>query len=224
MLTLLTDDKRQFPPVQQALDEPDGLLALGGDLSPERILHAYQRGIFPWFGEDDPILWWSPSIRCLVATLEHKPNRTLRKLWRNHTFEISFDQAFDRVIESCAEPTPERPETWITSEMLTTYKQLHQMGYAHSVEVWRSGQLVGGLYGLQIGSAFCGESMFSRVSGASKVAFLALIERMKEREMPLLDCQLENPHLMGLGASLLERADFIEVLTACAQQRCQPIA
>lgn len=210
MLTLLGDDPALFPPASAALDEPDGLLALGGDLTPERLLNAYRLGIFPWFSADDPlIMWWSPKKRCIVDTSTYQPNRTLRKLWRSHGFQITYSQAFDDVIEACAEPTPDRPETWITSEMMGAYKTLHQLGHAHSVEVWDNSLLVGGLYGLQLGGVFCGESMFHRSSGASKVAFLALIERMKKLQLALLDCQLENPHLMNLGACLLPREQFL---------------
>lgn len=225
MLTLLCDDPSWFPPVQSALDEPDGLLAVGGDLSPERLLHAYRQGIFPWFSDDDPMLmWWSPKVRCIVAPMSYQANRTLRKLWRQHPFQFSFNQAFDRVIESCAEPTANRLETWITSEMMSAYKTLHRLGHAHSVEIWHHDKLVGGLYGLQVGNAFCGESMFHRESGASKVAFLALIGRMKQLQMPLLDCQLENPHLMNLGASLLTREDFIVSLKECTACSSIPLA
>lgn len=225
MLTLLSEDVSEFPPVHQALDEPDGLLALGGDLSPSRLIHAYQQGIFPWFSDDDPlIMWWSPKVRCVIAPLLYQPGRTLAKLWRNHAFQITFNQAFDQVIEACAEPSAQRPETWITSEMMTAYKSLHRQGDAHSVEVWSEQELVGGLYGLQVGGAFCGESMFHRQSGASKVAFLALIERMKQLKMPLLDCQLENPHLINLGASLLPRRDFIASLQESLSIKVKPLA
>ncbi|MCM2680764.1 leucyl/phenylalanyl-tRNA--protein transferase [Echinimonas agarilytica] len=216
MLTLLSDDVSQFPPVGKALAEPNGLLAVGGDLQPERLLHAYRQGIFPWYGEGEPIMWWSPEPRCVVPAATYAPNRTLRKLWRNHPFTITYNQCFNRVIEMCAEETATRPETWIIDDMIDAYKTLHRMNHAHSIEIWLGNKLVGGLYGLQIGGVFCGESMFSRHTGASKVAFLALVEQMKHKQLPLLDCQLENDHLMNLGASLMHRADFITSLSTCA--------
>ncbi len=218
MLTLLSDESVDFPPVSQALAEPDGLLAVGGDLSTSRLLAAYRQGIFPWFSEDDPILWWSPSHRCIVQTEHYHPARTLRKLWNKHSFTITINQAFEQVMTACAEPTPSRPESWITAEMIRAYQQLHRLGHAHSIEIWQDEALVGGLYGIQMGGAFCGESMFHRISGASKVAFLALVHLMQQRHMPLLDCQLENPHLLSLGATTCKRGYFIQQLTDAIHQ------
>lgn len=221
MLTLLNDDPEDFPDIASALDEPNGLLAFGGDLSPERLIAAYRRGIFPWFSDDDPIMWWSPTPRCIIEPQQYQANRTLRKLWRNHNFAIRFNTAFDAVIDACSEPTSARPDTWITDDMLTSYKALHRQGIAHSVEVWQQQQLVGGLYGLRLNGVFCGESMFHRVSGASKIAFLALIEQMKQSGMILLDCQMENPHLMNLGAQLVSREIFAERLAQALLVNCQ---
>ncbi|MBD1388542.1 leucyl/phenylalanyl-tRNA--protein transferase [Neiella sp. HB171785] len=220
MLYQLSDDPEQFPDPSQALDEPNGLLAFGGDLSPERLIAAYRRGIFPWFSDDDPIMWWSPTPRCIVLPQSYQPGRTLRKLWRNHDFSIRFNSAFEQVIWACSEPTEQRPDTWITDDMMHAYIQLHHQGVAHSVEVWRNNLLVGGLYGLKLNGVFCGESMFHRQSGASKVAFLALIESMKSAGMSLLDCQLENPHLMNLGAQLVDRTDFILHLNQALLLQC----
>ncbi|MBW8192446.1 leucyl/phenylalanyl-tRNA--protein transferase [Neiella marina] len=223
MLTLLNDDPTDFPDIALALDEPNGLLAFGGDLHPERLIAAYRQGIFPWFSDDDPIMWWSPDPRCIIEPQHYTPNRTLTKLWRNHSFTIRINSAFEQVITACSEPTPNRPDTWINQDMLDAYCQLHRLGHAHSVEVWHGDQLVGGLYGLQLNGAFCGESMFHRVSGASKIAFLALIERMKTAGMTLLDCQLENPHLMNLGATVCSRNDFALRLEQALLIDCQQI-
>jgi len=215
MQALLGDEIDAFPDVETALTDPDGLLALGGDLSPNRLLHAYRNGIFPWFATGDPIMWWSPAERCVIYPDSYTPGRSLRKLLRRHPFRLTFNQAFDQVIAACAEPTAQRPDTWITDEMIAAYTDLHQMGHAHSLEVWQNGVLVGGLYGLQLNAAFCGESMFSRVNDASKVAFLHLIQCCVECGIKLVDCQLENPHLNRLGATLVTRADFVAQLSQC---------
>lgn len=213
MLPLLGEDATDFPDVGSALAEPDGLLAVGGDLSPTRLLHAYRNGIFPWFSPGDPLLWWSPAERSVIYPASYQPGRSLRKLARKHPFALTINHAFPQVIAACAAPTPSRPDTWITEEMVEAYSRLHQLGHAHSIEVWQEKQLVGGLYGLQLNGVFCGESMFSRVSDASKVAFLHLIELAKQHGIQLIDCQMENHHLNRMGATLISRAEFIRQLT-----------
>lgn len=223
MLTLLGEAIGEFPDVETALTDPDGLLALGGDLSVARLRHAYRNGIFPWFSAGDPIMWWSPAERCVVYPNYYQPSRSLRKLSRKHPFTLTIDQAFTDVITACAERTPDRPDTWITQEMLGAYCALHQQGDAHSVEVWQGDTLVGGLYGIQVNGVFCGESMFSRASNASKVAFLYLVEQAKRVGIQLIDCQLENPHLTRLGATLISRAQFISQLTQWREMNTLPL-
>lgn len=223
MLTLLGEAVGEFPDVETALTDPDGLLALGGDLSVARLRHAYRNGIFPWFSVGDPIMWWSPAERCVLYPNHYQPSRSLRKLARKHPFTLTIDQAFKDVITACAESTPERPDTWITQEMLDAYCALHQQGDAHSIEVWQGDALVGGLYGIQVNGVFCGESMFSRVSNASKVAFLYLIEQATQVGIQLIDCQLENPHLTRLGATLISRAQFIAQLTQWRETNTLPL-
>ena len=170
-----------FPPVESALAEPNGLLAVGGDLSPRRLLAAYRRGIFPWYSEGDPILWWCPDPRMVLVPGELRVTRSLAKTLRNKTYQVRFDTAFDDVMRGCAAPRPDQPGTWITAEMRAAYGRLHELGYAHSVETWIDGRLAGGLYGVAIGRVFFGESMFTRVRDASKIAFVHLVRRL-ERE------------------------------------------
>lgn len=209
-LPLLEDDAPdRFPDPARALSEPNGLLAFGGDLSPQRLLAAYARGIFPWYGEGQPILWWSPDPRCVFDTGALKPNRSLRRLLARTSWHVSVDRAFREVIEACAEPRQDEPGTWITPAMMDAYTALHAQGHAHSVEVWDGGHLVGGIYGVAIGRLFCGESMFSRQSGGSKVALMALAARLREWGFPLLDAQVVNPHLLSLGALEIPRIDFL---------------
>ena len=209
-LPLLEDDApERFPDPSRALAEPNGLLAFGGDLSPQRLLAAYARGIFPWYGEGQPILWWSPDPRCVFHTDELKPNRSLRRLLARTTWRFSVDHAFREVIEACAAPRPDEPGTWITPAMMDAYTILHAQGHAHSVEVWDGSRLVGGVYGVAIGRLFCGESMFSRESGGSKAALMALAARLCEWGFPLIDAQVVNPHLLLLGAREIPRADFL---------------
>ncbi len=203
------DDAESFPDPRRALSEPNGLLAFGGDLSPQRLLAAYRRGIFPWFGEDDPILWWSPDPRCVFRSEELRPNRSLRRLLTRQAWRVSFDQAFSEVIRACAAPRGDGHGTWIVPAMIEAYEALHARGQAHSVEVWEDGRLVGGLYGVAVGRLFCGESMFSRASGGSKVALHALAQLLRSWEFPLLDAQVSNPHLLSLGAHELPRESFL---------------
>ncbi len=205
-----SDPDGDFPPVDYALREPDGLLAVGGDLAPERLLRAYRRGIFPWYEKGQPILWWSPDPRALIYTDQLKISRSLRKTLRNKVYTVSFDKDFMAVVEACAAPRAGARGTWITREMMHAYAQLHELGYAHSVEVWNGeGKLVGGLYGVLLERVYSGESMFSRERDMSKVALVYLAEWLKARQIPVIDCQLPNPHLMSLGAVTVARHEFL---------------
>ena len=210
-----------FPDVELALTEPDGLLAVGGDLSTERLLAAYQQGIFPWYSEGQPVLWWSPDPRMVLFPAEVKVSRSLAKTLRQNKFTISVDRAFENVIIECSQPRMEKgrlqTETWLLDEMIDAYIQLHKEGYAHSIECWQNDKLVGGLYGVAIGNVFFGESMFSRVSNASKVAFVELARRLEQENYQLIDCQIYTQHLHSLGARLIPRSEFIELLAAAAQ-------
>jgi leucyl/phenylalanyl-tRNA--protein transferase len=205
-----------FPPVERALREPDGLLAAGGDLKPERLLAAYRRGIFPWYSRGQPILWWSPDPRAVLLPHELKISRSLNKTLRNRGFETRFDTDFVAVIRSCGDQQLRPEGTWISSEMRKAYVELHELGYAHSVETWRDGKLVGGLYGVALGGIFFGESMFSRESDASKVALARLCEELKTRNFGVIDCQMATPHLLSLGAKLVSRRAFVALLQSHA--------
>lgn len=201
-----------FPPIEQALADPSGLLAAGGDLSPERLLDAYRHGIFPWYSEGQPILWWSPDPRMVLFVDEFKVSRSLRRVVSRGDFEVSVDRAFRSVIEACTEPREGHAGTWITPAMVEAYTRLHRLGYAHSVEAWAEGELAGGLYGVTIGRMFFGESMFAHASDASKVALVHLVEMLKQRDMPLIDCQQQTRHLASLGARMIPRRAFAEAL------------
>lgn len=203
-----------FPPVDQAT--PEGLLAIGGDLSSDRLLSAYRQGIFPWYSDGQPILWWSPDPRAVLYVGELKISRSLRKTLRRGEFSVTFDRGFTAVIGACAAPREQSPAggTWITDDMMSAYVNLHQLGYAHSVEVRRQGRLVGGLYGIAMGKAFFGESMFSRVSDASKVALVALEELLRGWGYTFIDCQLSSPHILSLGAREIPRRRFLQELAA----------
>jgi leucyl/phenylalanyl-tRNA--protein transferase len=201
-----------FPPVQSALEEPNGLLAAGGDLSTERLLDAYRHGIFPWFSEGDPILWWSPDPRMILFPAELKISRSLGKTLRNRSYEGRFDSAFDEVVAGCAAPRKGEPGTWISGAMIEAYRGLHRLGYAHSVETWIDGDLAGGLYGVAIGRVFFGESMFSRVRDASKIALAALVAHLESAGFGLIDCQMRTPHLETLGAREIPRRRFSRLL------------
>lgn len=208
-----------FPPCEQALSEPNGLLAAGGDLSPERLISAYRQGIFPWYQTGQPILWWSPDPRAVLFPNAIRISRSLRKSVRSEALSVSVDQAFERVVLACADPRPSQSGlTWITDEMLHAYCRLHALGVAHSVEVWREGRLVGGLYGLGIGAAFFGESMFSRVNDASKIALVWLSRQLLAWGYQLIDCQVSSSHLQRLGAVDLPRAEFLRLLAAATAQ------
>lgn len=203
------DTKTPFPPLAAALAEPNGLLAAGGDLSPDRLLVAYRRGIFPWYGAGQPILWWSPDPRMVLYVDELRVTRSLAKRLRSGVFEIRIDSAFAEVIEACAgSPRTGQHGTWITPEIVAAYCELHRRGYAHSVESWRDGRLVGGLYGLALGRVFFGESMFARETDASKVALVSLVAKLRAQGVPLVDCQQETAHLGALGARPVPRERF----------------
>jgi leucyl/phenylalanyl-tRNA--protein transferase len=201
-----------FPDPSQALEEPDGLVAAGGDLSPERILAAYHQGIFPWFNPGDPILWWSPNPRTVIFPEQLHISKSLRKTLRKSCYQISFDRCFERVMRACAEPRDYADGTWISEEIIRGYCALHQRGIAHSVEVWRDGELVGGLYGLALGRIFFGESMFSRADNASKVGFAHLVRQLRAWNFQLIDCQVANEHLFSLGAVEIPREEFQQML------------
>jgi leucyl/phenylalanyl-tRNA---protein transferase len=207
-----------FPPVEQALVEPNGLLAAGGDLSPERLLDAYARGIFPWFNEEDPVLWWSPDPRMVLFPRQLHTSRSLRRAIRSGQFSVTLDRAFDAVVQGCAGPRANQGGTWITGEMMVAYSRLAQLGYAHSVETWEGAELVGGLYGVALGRVFYGESMFSRRSNASKIALAHLARQLERWEFALIDCQMATEHLASLGAREIPRSEFLRgVRSAVAQ-------
>jgi leucyl/phenylalanyl-tRNA---protein transferase len=197
-----------FPEVKRALAEPNGLLAAGADLSLPRLLEAYRNGIFPWFAHDQPILWWSPDPRMVLFPTELKVSRSLARTMRNARFEVRADTAFDEVIEGCRQPRRGESGTWITEEMAEAYGALHRAGFAHSVETWLDGELVGGLYGVALGRAFFGESMFTRVSNASKVALMALVRQLEHWGFGVIDCQMNTAHLASFGAREIPRAEF----------------
>jgi leucyl/phenylalanyl-tRNA---protein transferase len=202
-----------FPPVEEASVE--GILAVGGDLSIERLLLAYKNGIFPWFDSNEPILWWSPPMRTVVAPFDYKISKSLRNILNRNIFRVTFNQEFNAVIRNCQKIERKGQDgTWISENIITSYTKLHELGIAKSVEVWQNDQLVGGLYGVDLGTVFCGESMFSLVSNASKVAFVSLIEKLKNENYRLLDCQIHNDHLEKLGAFEISRASFMRILKA----------
>jgi len=202
-----------FPAVETALTEPNGLLAAGGDLSPQRILAAYRQGIFPWFSPGEPILWWSPDPRMVLPPGEMKISRSLARVLRAGGYEVRLDTAFAEVIGGCAVmPRQGQTGTWITGEMRAAYTRLHELGYAHSVEVFMDGLLAGGLYGIALGRAFYGESMFSRRSDVSKIALAHLCEHLKREEFGIIDCQMETAHLASLGARTIPRREFVAAL------------
>lgn len=215
MLHWLADEPgAPFPPTRQALAEPNGLLAAGGDLSSERLLNAYRQGIFPWYSEGNPILWWSPAPRCVIKPARVHLSRRTRRRFNSGAYRLSLNAAFDDVIEACTEPRAGETGTWITGEMLRAYRHMHQMGHAHSLEVWLGDALAGGIYGLLIGSVFFGESMFSRATDGSKIALVALCRLLQEAGVELLDCQVGNPHLFSMGAEDMDRLEFEQLLQA----------
>ena len=211
-------DPADFPDVALALRDPDGLLAVGGDLSVERLLAAYQRGIFPWYSGDQPILWWSPDPRSVLFPAKLHVSRSLRKVLRKQEYKITFDTAFAEVIHACSQPRAGDPGTWITDEMQQAYIRLHQAEHAHSIEIWLNGKLVGGLYGIAIGKVFFGESMFSRVTDASKVAFVFLVRQLQRWQFGVIDCQIQSAHLDQFGAELIPRSEFTMLLNQFCNQ------
>ena len=201
-----------FPPLEHALAEPNGLLAAGGDLSPERLLDAYSQGIFPWFNEDEPILWWSPDPRMVLFPNELKISQSLRKTIKKHDYQIRTDSQFTQIMEACAQPRKNQAGTWIHPQMIAAYTALHEMGWAHCVETWIDDQLVGGLYGVSIGRIFFGESMFSLKPNASKIAFVHLVQQLQQWQFDLIDCQVRTSHLASLGAREISRGQFRQIL------------
>jgi len=209
--------KLTFPPAHLAIDE--GLLAVGGDLSVERLILAYRQGIFPWYAEDDPILWWSPDPRLVIYPAELHISRSLRRLIRRNRFTVTLDSAFGRVIRGCAGSRgPDHPGTWIVPEMIAAYERLHAAGLAHSVEAWEGDALAGGLYGVSLGGCFFGESMFARVGNASKVALVLLVEGLRQDGFELIDCQVTTDHLMQFGAREVPRPRFLQELQYALKQ------
>jgi leucyl/phenylalanyl-tRNA--protein transferase len=204
------DSHDPFPPVEHALREPNGLLAAGGDLSPERLVDAYARGIFPWFGDEDPLLWWSPDPRMVLFVDELHVSRSLRRVLKSGRFTVTLDRAFADVMAGCAAPRANAAGTWITEDMLDAYSVLARRGFAHSVETWTDGRLVGGLYGVAIGRMFYGESMFSRRTDASKVALVTLMRQLERWGFKMIDCQMSTDHLASLGAREIPRSAFLE--------------
>jgi leucyl/phenylalanyl-tRNA--protein transferase len=200
-----------FPPVSNA--NLDGILAIGGDLSPKRLLLAYKSGIFPWFEDNEPIIWWSPNPRMVLFLEELVVSKSMRNILNRNIFKVTFNQNFREVISNCQKIKRNGQNgTWITNDMIEAYCKLNEMGIAKSVEVWQNDELVGGLYGIDLGHVFCGESMFSKVSNASKVAFIMLVNQLKDNNYKLLDCQVYNEHLESLGCREIDRTDFMELL------------
>jgi leucyl/phenylalanyl-tRNA--protein transferase len=207
----------RFPPVQQALDEPDGLLAAGGDLSVERLVEAYRHGIFPWFSAGDPVLWWSPDPRTVLAPGALHVSRSLAKRLRKHDYRVTADTAFARVLDACAAPRRGDSGTWLLPEMHRAYLAMHHAGLAHSIEVWVGGDLAGGVYGVSIGRMFFGESMFSRHRDGSKIALAHLAAQLERWGFPLIDCQMETDHLLSLGAMSMPRRQFVAEVARLVQ-------
>lgn len=206
-------DNSPFPALELALQEPNGLLAAGGDLSPERLLAAYRQGIFPWYSAGQPILWWSPDPRMVLFPDELRISRSLAKRLKKSDYEVRFDTAFRDVMLACAETRrPQQDGTWITADIIAAYCKLHEMGYAHSAEIWIDGQLAGGIYGVAIGKMFYGESMFHHVTDASKIAFVHLLRRLQKQGFGMMDCQMKTTHLASLGAREITRAEFSQRL------------
>ena len=206
------DAQDPFPAVSNALREPNGLLAAGADLSVARLMEAYRHGIFPWYSEDQPLLWWSPDPRMVLFPPEFKLSRSLKKRLRRRDYEIRADSAFDAVMHACAEPRRSREGTWITAEIIAAYGMLHRRGVAHSVETWIGGELVGGLYGVALGRMFYGESMFALANDASKIALAHLVKQLERWNFGMIDCQMKTAHLASFGAREIRRAEFMRKL------------
>ncbi len=221
MLTWLAPGQ-DFPPLALALSDPAGLLAAGGDLSPARLIAAYRQGIFPWYNAGDPILWWSPDPRMVLLPDELRVPRSLAKLMRRQPYEIRVDSAFRAVMTACAQPRAGQAGTWINADIIDAYTQLHALGVAHSVEAWQDGVLVGGLYGIALGRAFYGESMFARAPDASKIAFVHLVRQLQRWQFGMIDCQMNTAHLARFGAREIPRADFIARLESLVNLAAVP--
>jgi leucyl/phenylalanyl-tRNA--protein transferase len=204
--------------LEQALREPPGLLAAGGDLSPKRLLAAYERGVFPWYSAQQPILWWSPDPRMVLFPKEFNCSRSLRKTIRRGVYTIGVDTAFGATIRACAAPRRAGPDTWLNSDMIASYEQLHALGFGHSIETYAADRLVGGLYGIQLGQVFFGESMFSVGRDASKVALARLVEECRARDIQVIDCQVASAHLASLGAREVSRSEFVTLLRRYARR------
>ena len=217
MIAQLNTRSISFPPPATALHEPNGLLAVGGDLSPGRLMHAYRNGIFPWFGDADPILWWSPNPRTVFYPEQVHVSRSLQKSWRKHDWRVTINHDFETVIDGCALTRQHQEGTWITDDMRDAYCQLHQLGHAHSVEVWCDDNIVGGLYGISVGRAFCGESMFHTKTDASKIALAVFAHEFAANDGRMIDCQVGNPHLSSLGAQDIDRDKFLMQLHLAQQ-------
>ncbi len=214
-----SNPEQDFPAIETALTDPDGLLAIGGCLSSQRIINAYKQGIFPWYSPGEPVLWWSPDPRLVLFPEHLKVSRSLGKTIRKDLFKVSYDQAFPQVMQYCAAPRDDESGTWITEEMYLAYTELHQQGVAHSMEAWFEGELVGGLYGIAIGQVFFGESMFHKKTNASKVAFCFLVQQLSAWNYQLIDCQVHTNHLSSLGAEEIERKEFSRLIKQyCAIQ------
>lgn len=206
------NEEQPFPNPERALTEPDGLLAVGGSLSAQRLLRAYRQGIFPWYSDGQPILWWSPDPRTVLFPRHIKISRSLRKTLKKGLFSVTMDSHFAAIVEGCSAPRQGQMGTWITTDIQAAYTQLHELGYAHSVEIWHKDVLVGGLYGVAIGRVFYGESMFSNMSDASKVALVSLCQQLERWQFALIDCQMQTSHLISLGAKNIPRRDFLTLL------------
>ncbi|SET04363.1 leucyl/phenylalanyl-tRNA--protein transferase [Nitrosomonas marina] len=218
MIAFLSSES-SFPPLDKALTEPNGLLAIGGDLSPARLIDAYRQGIFPWFNENEPILWWSPDPRMVLYPKELTISRSLRKSINKNSYHIRTDSQFATVMQACAAPRKNQPGTWIHPEMVAAYSALHEIGLAHSVETWIDDELAGGLYGIAMGKVFFGESMFSRKPDASKIAFVYLVRQLLQWEYVVIDCQVKTAHLASFGAREIPRAEFSQILNTWTQSK-----
>ncbi|MFK8256732.1 leucyl/phenylalanyl-tRNA--protein transferase [Erwinia sp. AnSW2-5] len=213
-LIQLSRESLNFPPPEMALREPNGLLAMGGDLSPQRLLNAYHRGIFPWFSPGDPILWWSPDPRAVLLPEHFHLSRSMKRFHQKSPYQVTLNQQFQQVIEGCASDRNEG--TWITHEVKRAWQKLHELGHAQSIEVWRGEELVGGMYGLELGQIFCGESMFSRSENASKTALLVFSDYFQQQGGKLIDCQVLNPHTLSLGAQEIPRVTYLQYVHSLA--------
>ena len=222
-LTTLDDFNILFPCPSLALSQPNGLLAVGGDLSNQRLFSAYQQGIFPWYNTDDPILWWSPDPRCVIFTHKFHVSKSFKRFLHKKEYTVTINKCFDDVIRGCQQPRSYQKETWINNDIVQAYTKLHQLKQAHSIEVWHNHQLIGGVYGVMTDHIFCGESMFSLRQNASKVALYSLCKLLSQHDIALIDCQIPNDHLISLGAQKMRRSDFLTYLSTKPQQKSSTI-